>query len=163
VTSDGAANILKALSDAAADHTIDDSHRCVCHTLHLIVTKALSEKGVKDILTEFKALTQLFRKSNLSADVLKKTQMPGSDMNAPLTEQEGAIPDLPNDPDIDEYNEKYIGNPLKLHQDVVTIAMVINVQYATSNAKTEGQYQGSPRYLGDNGRSLSAIRRLESG
>lgn len=36
--SDGAANILKCLSDMKEDRKIKESFRCACHTLHLVVS-----------------------------------------------------------------------------------------------------------------------------
>ena len=118
ITSEGAANILKALSDSVADDTIEDSHRCICHTLHLIVTAALKLDGVSKIVAEIKSLSQTFRRSHEWAEELRKTQL-SKTAEGDISVAEDLL-DIEDQPAPEAEPEEYIGQPLKLLQDVVT-------------------------------------------
>ena len=74
ITSDGAANILKALSDCVDDNTISDSHRCVCHTLHLVVGNALKCDGIKLIVQQVKDLCSIFNRKDAFRNALLSAQ-----------------------------------------------------------------------------------------
>ena len=117
ITSDGAANILRALTDAKADGVIGDSHRCVCHTLHLTVTGSIVKSGLDDVIKDVKKICTSFRSSNVWAEQLKRSQLVQNDGAGEAIEHVDVIVEheVPQAED-----EKYRGQPLKLKQDVCT-------------------------------------------
>lgn len=131
LTTDGVANMLSAVDQLKRAEVVDESVRCVAHTIHLAVTAALDNDAVVGILKRAQAIITFFQKSPHGTNVLQLIQMdqPPERLEVvmkALREQwnkvqadEDPIPDEPEDGKVEETAELR-SNPLKVLSAVAT-------------------------------------------
>lgn len=111
LTSDGAAAQLKSNDILEAAHIIDDSFRCICHTLQLAVTHALDLPQAAQILQKVRDAISLIRGNRTFHDFFLEKQ------REHIVEQD--LLALEGNP-IDRDDPEFLSNPLKLFIEVCT-------------------------------------------
>jgi hypothetical protein len=74
ITTDNGANFVKGAGQLVKHDIVEEKLRCICHDLHLSVTKALSVTEIQPCLAAVKAVVNYFRRSPVSAHALKNNQ-----------------------------------------------------------------------------------------
>ena len=105
VITDGAANMLASVELAKDDDLVEESMRCVCHTMQCMVTKALEEKACDSLLNKCRKLVTSIRSSQNMMDDLKKRKA-------------GILEELKADPQANLEDERFRSCRLSLIQEV---------------------------------------------